>query len=655
MTPFEFHTGFSPNEKTTLEGEDLHIYDCPFCQKEQHIYYFPSNTTWDCKVCGRSGNNYVFIQTLYNEVCQANTRDLAKEWGLPDRALESVKFNPLNSTYVIPSFRNGKLNNLYKVTDKRMMGTPGIPITIMGWEDDSPQEVWIAEGQKDYFAAISIIGSRDIHPLAVPGANTFKSAWLGAVKDKDLVLLFDNDEAGEKGMDKILEMVRDTPVKPKSIKRVKWPEDYPEKFDLRDFYKEHKGKSYKLLQPLLHPVEERELVKVSVENVVEDFSCDSYDKALDSFSQAFFTTKDMRAALAMTMASIYSINIDGEQLWLKIIGPPGCGKTRIAKAVSASDHVMNLSTFTGLHSGWKDGEEKDAGLVPELKGRTLIIKDADALLRQPNIEKIMSELRDFYDKDTSVRYKNRQQFSYQDIRSTFIMLGTQVLRRADQSFLGERLLTLEMDVRTSEKEAISKKMMERSLAVALGNQKNPEHQIMCAMKGWLNHLRDTKLDASLPQEFQELIFRLCNLTALLRTQVDRNFKRRLQSPAMPELPTRLIGQCVTAVLSLCVVYGVHIPTEEIYRTITKLLKDTINPRSHRFQICDVILDSPHITRNGIMEATDLKKDVVNDELEDLIELGFVSTKKVEGASPGYKATGFELRDEIASPFKEITS
>ena len=653
MTPIEFHTDFIPTEKLTPKGEDLHVYDCPFCQKEQHLYFFPATTTWDCKVCGRKGNNYTFLQLVYNELCQLGTKDLAADWQLPDRALETVRFNPLIQQFVVPSFRNGKLNNLYKVTDKRVMGTPGLPTTLLGWDDDSSQEIWLCEGQKDYFAAIAIIGSRDITPLGVPGAASFKSSWLGAFQDKDLVLLYDNDEAGSKGMEKVIAMITESPCKPKSIKKIHWPDSTDEGYDLRDFYVEHKTKSYSLLVPHLQPVENAEAVKVSVENVIEDFSCDSYNKALDSFSTAFHTTPDMRAALAMTMASIYSINIDGEQLWLKILGPPGCGKTRIAKAVSASDHVLSLSTFTGLFSGWSDGDDSDAGLIPHLKGRSLIVKDADALLRQPNIEKIMSELRDFYDKDSSVRYGNRRHFTYQDIRSTFIMLGTQVLRRTDQSFLGERTLTIEMDVLPSDKEAISRKMMERSLAVALGHTDNPESKIMSSMKGWVNHLRDTKLDCNLPPDFQELIFRLCNLTALLRTQVDRDFRGHLLSPAMPELPTRLIGQCITAALSLCAVFSVNLPTQEVFAIITKVLRDTINPRSHRFLLCDIMIDTPGITANQLLEASGLDKNVIANELRDLVELNFVKVMKVEGRSPGYKADGFTLRDEIAIPFREI--
>jgi hypothetical protein len=235
------------------------------------------------------------------------------------------------------------------------------------------------------------------------------------------------------------------------------------------------------------------------------------------------------------------------------------------------------------------------------------------------------------------------------------MLGTQVLRRADHSFLGERLLSLEMDVSETDRDHISKKMMERSLQVALGRADDPEIAIMAAMKGWINHLKERELDSTLPQEYQDAVVEMCGLTANMRTQVDRDWKGKLLSPAVPELPTRLIGQIVTASLSLCAVFGINKPNEAVYRIIKKVLKDTINPRSHRFLICDVILENPSITALEIMEATGLDKMIIGEELLDLVELAFVSVHKVQGSRPGFKVPGYVLHPRIREPFKMITS
>lgn len=659
MTPIEFHTDFSPTIRTTPKGEDLHIYDCPFCDKEQHFYYFPLTTTWDCKVCGKEGNVHIFNQLIYNDVCNKKIDDLKEYWILPQRVFEKVKYNPLNGTWVLPTFRNNKLNNLYKLAvlgeSIKSFGTPGLGATLFDWSDEAYDTIWLCEGQKDKLAAEAIIGNaHDVTAIGCPGSNMFKETWIPAFQGKKVVILFDNDLAGEKGTTKVIEFFKKSHLKPASIHSIKW-NGQPEGYDIYDLYQEHKGRSWVELNQLLEEVKEEDAVKVTSETILEDITCDSYDKSLDAFQKAFHITTDMRSALAMVMASIYSINIPGDQLWLKIIGPPGCGKTRIAKALSASDYTVNLSTFTGLFSGWKDDSDKDPSLVPLITGRTLIIKDADALLRQPNIEKIMSELRDFYDKDSSVHYGNRQAYNYQNIKATFVMMGTEALRRVDQSFLGERLLSIEMDVSKQEEHFIKQKALSRSLQVALGDIADPEEQIMSSMKGWINHLRERKLDSTFSDEYGQYLVRLCSVTALLRTQVDRDFKGKLRSPAVPELPTRLIAQMTVATLALCAVFGENAPNQEISRICTKVLRDTVNPRSHRWLICDVLVENPRITVPDLISATKLNKNIVYDEIMDLRELNFVKTERIPGSQPGYTIDAYTLRDEIASPFKEIAT
>jgi len=117
----------------------------------------------------------------------------------------------------------------------------------------------------------------------------------------------------------------------------------------------------------------------------------------------------------------------------------------------------------------------------------------------------------------------------------------------------------------------------------------------------------------------------------------------------------LIGQIVTATLSLCAVFGRNKPDEEIFQIIKKVLKDTINPRSHRFLICDIIVENPSITALELMEATGLDKTIIGEELLDLVELAFVKVHKVQGSRPGFKVPGYVLHPRIKDPFKMITS
>jgi hypothetical protein len=664
MTPIEFHADSYPKIKPhtsqkTGQKEELHVYDCPFCGKAEHFYYFPETTTWDCKVCTAPGNNvYTFIQRIYNEVCKKTVDDLIEQWQLPRRVFAKVRFNPLNGTYVIPTFKNGKLNNLYKYVPSinKTFGTPGLAATLFDWNEHENEVVWLCEGQKDKLAAEAIIQSREIEAVGVPGANVFKEGWVRAFEGRHLVICFDNDKPGKEGVKRIVNLFKDSPYKPKSMSKIEWPDDLKEGYDIHDLYIENKAKSYSLLNSFSQEIVEEEATKVTADVILPDDSIDTFVKAMDVFESSYYMTKDMRAALSMVLASIYSNNLDGrEQVWLKIIGPPGCGKSTISNAVSASDFVQSMSTFTGLFSGWKDNDDKDPSLVPLISNRTLIVKDADALLKQGNIEKIMSELRDFYDKNSTVRYGNRQMFNYQNVRSTFILMGTQHLRGADQSFLGERMLTVEMDVTEKDQEEIENRVMKNALAESLGGKATMERDVMAGMKGWIdNHLKNTKPEVVINTDFVEPLRQMCRITALMRTQVDRDFKGKVRSPAIPELPTRLIGQMIKTAVSLTVVHELKEPDEEVYNICKKVLKDTLNPRSTRFTLCDLMIDHPGICAPEIAKYTNFGKTTINDELRDLIELDFVDIKEV--MSPDrYPTRGFFLKPKILKPLREIIS
>lgn len=658
ISPYEFHTGYEVTDATKGNKKGT----CPFCHKEDHFFFKHDEEdgefAWDCKVCGLTGNVYTFIKLFHDRVC---TMSIVPDKGLPFAVYKNngVRHNPLNNTFVIPTIGpKGSMNNLYKYVpaNNTIYGTPGVSAALFNFETAGHKKVWLCEGHWDKLAAEVICEKHEITTIAVPGANTFKEGWAAAFRDKDVTICYDNDKAGQAGIARVVKAFQESPQKPSSIKFLKWNPDLKEGYDLRDAYLEHKENTYEYLQDFVVPVEVKGAIKVSSENVVEDFSCDSYDKALDSFRTAFHTTPDMEAALALVMASIWSIKFDDmEQLWLKIIGPPGSGKTRIAKAVSGSDQVETKSTFTGLFSGWKDNnDDSDAGLIPLISGRTLIVKDADALLRQPNVEQIFSELRDFYDKDSSVAYRNRVSRDYRNIKSTIIICGTQQLRSADHAFLGERFMAVELNYSTEDKYTINRKVLDRNIAVATKKLFNPEQSIMSSMKGWINHLMQRELDSEIPKDMQEIILELSNLTALMRTSVDRDRRRKITTPAVPEMPGRIIGQTIVAAFALCVVFGINRADGRVYRIISKMLRDTINPRSDRYKICQTLIENPNITAGELTTACQIRQQTVDDEIDDMQELGIIRLEKVVAMTANNKwRYKFVLHPDVEAGLKEL--
>lgn len=657
-TPYDFHTRYStsPATKGNLKGK------CPFCYKEDHFFFHEETFQWDCKRCSLSGNVYTFITMFHDRICQEGTYP---DKGLPQHVYKHnhIRWNPLNETFVIPTYcNNGSMNNLYKYvpSNNTIYGTSSVPACLFNDHAISEEEIWLCEGHWDKMAAESIFGTgHTLTAIGAPGAGTFKKVWASALRDKIVTICYDNDDSGRAGVNKVLAALEDSPQKPKAIFALRWPEDLPKGYDLRDAYLEHGTQTYDVLQKYIEEVDDPKAVKVTSNKIIEDITCDSYDKALESFKTAYHATEDMKSALALVLASIWSIKFNGmEQLWLKVIGPPGSGKTRIAKAVSASDQVVSKSTFTGLFSGWKDGNDdtEDHSLIPLISGKTLVVKDADALLRQKDTERIFSEMRDFYDKDSSPHYRTNASRDYRNIKSTFVIMGTQQLRSADHAFLGERFMAIELNVTPEDKHIINQKILDRTVALATGQIADPEQAIMASMKGWVNHLMQRELDTVIPRDMQQIFVEFANLVALMRTNVDRDGRRRINTPPDPEGPGRIIGQTIVAAFALGVVLGVNRAGTEVFNIVSKMLRDTINPKSERYRICKILIEDPNITMEGLIEATQISRHHIDNEIDDMRELGIIRMTKVPALTNGARnATRwkFVLNEDVRTGLSEL--
>jgi len=663
MTPFEFHSGIEYEEHG-----DQYMGRCPFCEKAEK-FYFNKEFLWDCKntLCvdpinrkPRSGNLVTFLRQLYEEHDTiTKAAQIVAEWrGLPQGRISQLglKYNPWNDTIIIPTTKNGKINNLYKVEKRNneilILCTPSMEHTLMNWPEEPHDTVWVCEGHWDRIAAEAIAGNLGITFIGVPGAGVWKKSWTDVLADRNVVFCYDNDNSGRVGFEKVIaKHIASHPQKPKSVSYIEWSKDLPDKYDLNDVYRDHQRKSHEFLAPMIKPFTVPEgtvIVKTTIESVQPNISVDTFEKFIQVFRETYHSTQDMELCLLLVLTSIYSINVGGEQLWLRVIGPPGCGKTTVAKAVSSSDQVVLKSTFTGLFSGWADDKDEDASLVPIIAGKSLIVKDADALLQQPNIARIFSELRDFYDKDSSPQWKNRKHYDYRNIPTTMILFGTNVLRRSDQSFLGERFLDLEMRISHRDEELISERAMERSLTLAADPSKlPPELQVQAAAKGFIDHhLLNRQHNSSLTKSLQTEILKLAKLTAKMRTKVDRDMFGRGDITFAPvaELPTRLIGQL--AKMCTCTHMVLNRDDEVVSRRLLhKVVRDIIDPTCNRYRLCQDLMEGWY-GRDELMESTGMSKGMINRELDDLRALRLVDEKIGPSNIPKHKRLIFTLRDDI---------
>jgi hypothetical protein len=142
-----------------------------------------------------------------------------------------------------------------------------------------------------------------------------------------------------------------------------------------------------------------------------------------------------------------------DQLWVKIIAPPSSGKTEMANSIGTnSQYVKLVSNFTGFFSGVRqskadrlaNGHKDDLSLLADIMGKTFVVKDADTLLKNMNREKILAEMRDFYDGNTETYFKLGTGKKYPIIRVSMLLLGTSSLYSLDAAELGDRFLSCAM-------------------------------------------------------------------------------------------------------------------------------------------------------------------------------------------------------------------
>ena len=58
--------------------------------------------------------------------------------------------------------------------------------------------------------------------VAAPGANVFKDSWFKFFKNKDLVIISDNDNAGKQMIKRIVEKLMESNQRPKGISHIVW-------------------------------------------------------------------------------------------------------------------------------------------------------------------------------------------------------------------------------------------------------------------------------------------------------------------------------------------------------------------------------------------------------------------------------------------------
>jgi hypothetical protein len=512
--------------------------------------------------------------------------------------------------------------------------------------DDRKQTAWVCEGLWDGCvtwetmryakqadgghlaptANSSVSLLQDVNVVAVPGAGVMSEVWAPLFAGKKVVLPFDNDHprmntstgqmtsgmAGLRGIQHAATVLCGAQQPPAEILYLAWggeegsthDPELPDGYDMRDALMvgddvPSRVHQLEVLSGMLRPVPDawiqgvRSRPKGNQEAPVELLPCDSWKELVTQWKKSgIHLSEGLDRALSVMLASMVTTETVGDQVWVKVIGPPSCGKSTLCEALSTNrEFTYPKDTLTRLTSGYQmDGAgSEDMSMVPKLRNKTLIINDGDTLLKLPNRDQILSQLRAFYGRNLRSQYGNKMSSDYEGVSTTIILCGTDALRAIDHSELGERFLdcvvadTIDEEL---EDEIAVRKAFQAEWEMSfksngrLDSTDSP-HMVRAKLMtgGYVRHLRKNAIGLLNAVEFpEELLLRCTHLgkfIAFMRARPSDN--RDLKGER--EMSFRLVSQIVRLTKGLATVLNRPVVDEEVMRRARRVALDTARGRT----------------------------------------------------------------------------
>lgn len=660
---------------------------CPFSRKDNKFYINTENLLWDSKTAGLSGNVQQFLEYRAASYQEAMTPErwtsLASDRGLPVEALKSWPFGWTGAGYSLPvTDATGTVVDIriYSLADHIMKSTPGASVGLLGSPSIQKQPhapIYLCEGEWDAVAIDynrSLAGANGV-VLAVPGAGTFKDAWVKWFVGRHVYTIFDADAAGQRGELKVLEQLRSTA---QSIHFVHWPPDTPNGFDARDWVRaglavKKPKAAWKGLQALFRttpkapdprsiPVNGTHLTGAAGPEgglTVKEVYTTAWENKTATLADVYRVFKkwlflDSTDAIDIMLATYVSQSIDGEPIWMFLVGPPGSAKTETLNSLSLVPSVYMTSTLTphSLISGasWKDGG--DPSLIPRLDGQVMVIKDFTSILSLRDTEKdeIFGILRDAFDGKCGKEFGNGVVRKYES-RFTIMAAVTPSIYSLSSSHtaLGERFLKfgvgdnlrhkheddiIRRAISNIDRETTMRAEMADVVQAFLAGLTAPSGPTTASPSSTATSTPTISLP-SMSEAMRTRVISLARFGARMRGSVTRDTYRNdiVTSRPSAEVGSRLGKQLAKLCQALATVHGTSSVDERDYRLVKKTVLDTIPQRTEdvlRAMLLGCAATPDHVlSMQDISTATRYPTATISRILQDLNVLDIANRTQVK--------------------------
>lgn len=546
--------------------------ECPFCKKEK-MYVDPDRGVFNCKKCGKSGNQTSVMGILFDQVYRKGLtterkKHLADFRKMPLAMIEADKnlgYDPMMKKFVwLVKKNDGGPVTIRKVVFKTVgvkrkaiiMNTKGTNVGLLGLEElpkDKSVPIFLAEGEWDRMAMIYLLQELDMPGVvfAAPGAGTFKDTWSLFLKDRTVYVLYDNDDPGQDGAVTVFKRLKPYA---KSLRFLFWDEDKPDGYDIHDLIKDNLKNlsvAYKYIientnhkEPKNKPESKAEAEKQSEEHEQDSLPPMSVEELHSTFHKWLHLQNcDL---LDTVMGCLWSIYLPGSPLWMFIVAPPSGSKSETLMPASEWHRCFPISNVTarGLISGYQLQGGEDPSLFASLQGHpaAIIVKDMTPVLNGPETEReeIFGILRDAYDGAVQKVFGNGVRRVYEDLRFAFIAGVTPAIDGFDSVALGERFLKFRSD-----KELERADDTDRAMKAILncGNETKMKEELREACVRTLIRKFDPDKVLVPDEKFARIISRLAAFCAKMRAVAPSDKFSDIQSMSpLRESPTRLAVQ-----------------------------------------------------------------------------------------------------------------
>lgn len=270
--------------------------------------------------------------------------------------------------------------------------------------------------------------------------------------------------------------------------------------------------------------------------------------------------------------TVFANRVDSKPVWLYLVGPPSSGKTEILQALNGEE-IFQVSTLSkaSLISGYKDKETKnrDESLLPKLNGKTMVIKDFTAMVkeRQEILLSVIGRLRDAYDGYSCRAFGT----GIKGYHSKFGLIAavTNIIdkHRGVLAELGERFLTYRCPEVSAEES--------RQRCWKVSGTKSTEDKEAELKRSASNVLALNTRNIVISEAFRKRLIDIAQYVAVARCEIARDpFTKEPEIP-MPEIATRLTRQLCDLAVGIAIAREEHHVSKDIEALVQKTALDSL--------------------------------------------------------------------------------